>query len=160
MNRRQFTASLGTLAGAAAMPIPAVRAATVAAPAVPPSAYVWAQLIVRAQAKASPAMLARQLRLAPEVAQSLFETLISDGVLRAPSVAGIAKAAQPLQTTGHHATTGRAIQTRMGRLLEQTKQAQPLVKDDDPEIGCSDTVTKDAADACPTEPVQTRPQIG
>ncbi|WP_299414196.1 hypothetical protein [uncultured Sulfitobacter sp.] len=160
MNRRQFTASLGALAGAAALPFPALRAATAAAPAVPPTAYAWAHLIVRAQAKASPAMLARQLGLSPEVAQSLFDTLIRDGVLRAPGAAGIAQAAHPLHSTGHTATAPQALRKRMQNLMERAKSSRPLVKDDTLDVGCSKTVQEKDHDASTPEYIQESPVRG
>lgn len=149
------------MAGAAALPFSAVRAAAVAAPAVPPTAYAWAHLIVRAQAKADPAMLARQLKLSPDVAQTLFDTLIRDGVLRAPGAAGVAQAVQPLQTTGHRATAPRAIQKRIEGAWETLGEGDgPLVKEDDPALECRETPNKDARDASTPEPLQESPQSG
>lgn len=157
MNRRQFTTSLSALTGAAALPFPV---AGVMAPAVPPSTYAWAQLIARAQVKVSPTMLARQLHLSPEVAHSLFNTLIRDGVLRAPSAVGIAQAARPLQATGYSATKRQAVLSRMEKLIQQATPTEPLAKDDDPALVCSNTAEKDNVDASTREHIQESPQSG
>lgn len=166
MNRRQFTASLGAVSGTPALPFTsaqAVIAATVT-PIAPPKAYAWAQLIARAQATTSPAKLARLLRVSPDVAQDLFDNQACDGILRTPSAAGIAQASHPLQTTGHSATMPKAIRTRLGKLMDQTKQAPhdppPLVKSNDPALVCSETAEKDHTDACTCEPLQESPRCG
>lgn len=166
MNRRQFTASLGALSGTAALPLAPAQAAVPAAAALaaPPKVYLWAQLIARAQANTSPAMLARLLWLSPEVAQSVFDNLVRDGVLRTPAVTGIAQAVQPVQATGHSVTTPQAIRTRMEKLMEQAKQIQqepqPLVKADAQALEYGETAELDQADACPCEPLQESPRCG
>ncbi len=166
MNRRQFTVSLGALSGTAALPFSTVQIAATAptAAVTPPHLYAWAQLIARAQAKTTPAMLGRQLRLAPDIAQGLFNTLVQDGVLRSPTAVGIAQAAQPLQSTGHSAAAPQSIRTRTAELLRQTKriseETQPLVNADDPEIVCSETAEKDPANARTDQSIQESPRCG
>jgi hypothetical protein len=105
-------------------------------------------------------MLARQLRLSPEVAHNLFNTLIRDGVLRMPTVAGSAQAVRPLQATGHSATRRRAALSRMENLVQQAPRTEPLVKDDDPALVCSNTADKDSVDASTREHIQESPQSG
>ena len=158
MNRRQFTTSLGALSVSPALPLSAATAT--AAATVPPSTYAWAQLIVRAQANASPAMLARHLRISPQTAQNVFHALIRDGVLKASQSAGIVQAAKPIQTTGHHATAPQALRARLGKTIEHMNTTEPLVKGEDPEIGCGNAAQKDTANASPSEPFQESTQSG
>ncbi|QUJ76446.1 hypothetical protein KDD17_16435 [Sulfitobacter albidus] len=126
MRRRSFLAGLGALAGSALVPFARVRAAAVAAPAIPPTARAWATLIVRAQGRSSPAMLARHLGLTPAQANALFSSLLREGVVQAPGAAGIARATAPLQTTGRTATRAAALRARLARAATAT---QALVKD-------------------------------
>ena len=159
MNRREFTASLGALAGAAALPAAAVQAAVLpaATPVVPHAAYSWAHLIARARGTVSPALLARQLSLTPDAAQAVFNALVRDGVVRAAGTAGAAQAVTPLQTTGHTATTTQATRKRLQAAWEHVKESRPLVKEAEPALECGTPPQKDAADACTDQPVQESP---
>jgi hypothetical protein len=94
------------------------------------------------------------------VAHNLFNTLIHDGVLRAPSLAGITQAVQPLQATGHSATTHEAALSRVEKLIQHAPQTEPLAKDDNPALVCSNTAEKDDIDASTREHVQESPQGG
>jgi hypothetical protein len=154
MNRREFTASLGALSGIASLPVTALPAAAAQASVVPPAAYAWAKLIVRAQGKADPAVLARLLRLTPQVAQALFDRLIQDGVLRVPAATGIAQATKPLQS-GAHRLPPQPIHQQIRKTWEHlSTDTQPLVKDADPALECGESVEKEATDARTPEPVQ------
>ena len=155
MNRRQFNASLGAFGTAATLPVAAMPSAAVATPAVSSSTYKWAQLIVRAQAKADPAMLSRFLRVSPEMAQGVFDKLIRDGVLRTPSVAGVARAAQPVRAIGESMTTSGDLGRQLSAVWNNaTEDAQPLVNLDDPALGYGNIAEKEAPDASTTEPLQ------
>ena len=160
MNRREFTASLGALSGAAAMPLSALPAAAAASPAVSSATYAWAKLIVQAQAKADPAFLARYLKLQPDVAQSLFNTLIRDGVLRATDSAGVAHAVKPLSTVTQRPSTKAVRQQARKAWAQISADTRPLVKEERPALECGDTVEKEPADACPSEPIQESPRRG
>ena len=159
MNRRQFTASLAALAGSATLPFTAVRAA-VAAPAataaIPPTTYAWAHLIVRAQAKANPAMLSRHLNLSAQAADRLFQQLIHDGVLQAPGAAGMARAVAPLDTTAtssaRHSIRERV--TKAWDVVRSRDDTVALVNPDDPALGCGQTPQEEAQDACTDESLQ------
>lgn len=163
MNRRQFNASLAALAGAASQPFMTARtamAARAALPAVPPTTYAWAHLIVRAQNNASPAMLARHLNLDKAVADQLFGQLIQDGVLRAPGVAGVARAVAPLDPTGG-SSTGSTLRKRLTEAWDAlgTKDTEtPLANQEDTALVCAQTVQEDATDARTEEPVQGSPE--
>ena len=161
MSRRQFTASLGALSGAAALPTTVLPVTASALPAVPAATYSWAKLIVRAQAKADPAMLARHLKLTPDAARNLFQTLIRDGVLRAPSAVGVAKAAQPLQSSGKTLRATPKLQREVKAAWDYINDAdEALVNQESPALGCDDTQDKDHPDACTDQPVQESPQSG
>ncbi|MGC1496227.1 MAG: hypothetical protein WA790_10485 [Sulfitobacter sp.] len=168
MNRREFTASLAALGFLPALPI-AVPAVAATAPNMPAGTYAWAHLIARAQTKCSPAMLARQLHLSPEVAQHLFNTMVSDGVLKAPGIAGVAKAAQPINATGVEHSLAKRMRTRLKDYVDGTQsddpvQAQrtdaPLAKDAEPCLGCETPQTEDQTDASTDQSVQESPQRG
>ncbi|MEH6644473.1 hypothetical protein [Sulfitobacter sp.] len=155
MNRRQFNASLGAFGTAATLPMAAMPSAAVAAPAVSTSTYKWAQLIVGAQAKADPAMLSRLLRLSPEIAPGVFDKLIRDGVLRTPGVAGVARAVQPVRAIGQSVTGPTDLRRQLRAVWNNaTEDAQPLVIEDDPALGCGNTAEKEKPDASTTEPLQ------
>ena len=158
MNRRQFTASLGALTGAAALPLSAAPMAPSALGPVAPATYSWAKLIARAQAKADPAMLARHLKLTPETAHNIYHTLIRDGVLRAPTAAGIAQAARPLEASGQNLRSGKTIHQRIKTALEDLNQdLEPLVNHEAPALGCDNNVEKDRPDARTPKPLQESP---
>lgn len=132
--------------------------------AIPPATYTWAHLIARARGSVSPDLLARQLRITPQAAEAVFQSLLRNGVVRAPTAAGIAQAVKPMQTTGHTATTRAALQKRLKagwEHLQETRDGKtPLVKDVNPTLGCGDTLDKDTSHASPTEPVQDSPRQG
>lgn len=158
MNRREFTASLAAMVAAPALPLPARTAAPAA---IPPGAYGWAQLIARAQNRCDPAMLARQLHLSADAAQSLFNQMLRDGVLRAPGLAGVAQAAKPLQVPGASAPT---LTERMSKLHDLISEGEPdaheppLAKDPEQCLGCPDTESEDQAHASETQSIQKSPQ--
>jgi len=164
MNRRQFTASLAALAATPALPL-AARAAAPAATALPPGSYLFAELIARAQNTCSPALLAKHLRLDAATARQLFGQLVTDGVIKAPSAAGIAQATRPLPApTAHIAPAARPFPTKpsspLNTLKNTVQPTDPLVKEPDPRLGCDSAQTKDTFDASPDKPVQESPQAG
>lgn len=160
MNRREFTASLGALSGAAALPLSVVPAAAAASPPVSSATYAWAKLIVRAQAKADPAMLVRYLKLTPDVAHSLFSALIRDGVLRVQRTAAVARALDPLQSGLQRPSTSTIQQQTREAWAKMSVDTRPLVKEEPAALECADTVEKEAVDACTSEPVQESPHRG
>lgn len=166
MNRREFTASLAALATAPLIPIPALAATSTPA-VVPAGTYAWAQIIARAQNICSPELLARQLHLTPDVAQVLFNDMLRDGVLRAPGITGIARAAKPIDATGHAQSLTKRITSKLRDLAEAGTNREeprdgmaPLVKTDDPSLGCDEPQIEDASHASPNKPFQESPQRG
>lgn len=147
MNRRQFAASLGVVAALPLMPLP-LKTATVASAELPPAAYAWAHFFARAQPSMSAAKLARFLKVDGSVASQLFNQLITDGVLSAPSAIGTARAVQPVQNP---------TQTSLTQRLQ--KVAKSLVKDDTSGLEC-EQAPQEIADASPHEPVQDCPSEG
>jgi hypothetical protein len=156
MNRREFTASLAALAVTPALPLGTISSAA-AAPVItfPPGSYAWAELIARAQNKCSPALLARHLKLDATTAEKLFETMIHDGVLRTPSLAGVAQATDPIGTKGVRA---QKLVNKMRRhylhATETHSGSSPLVKADDPALGCDQTSIKDDPNARTDQSIQ------
>jgi len=157
MNRREFTASLAALAATPALPMVISAAAAPQSATVPAGTYAWAQLIARAQNRCSPAMLARHLRLPTDAATALFNEMVRDGVLRAPGIAGVAQAAQPINATGTRAKPLRKLRDLI-RPDTQSDKAPPLVKDADLPLECDETALKEDHDARETQSVQSRPQ--
>lgn len=122
--------------------------------AVPAGTYAWGALIARAQNRCDPAMLARHLCLADNIADQLFNDLIRNGVLRTPGVAGIAQAARPINAT---ATPRRAPLDKLSQFMaseDQKDEAAPLVKDDSISLGCENTQPEDTPDASPHQHLQ------
>lgn len=131
MDRRTFNTSL--LGGAVAASLPIAPLAARAAPSTGPL-YAWAVAIARAQNKASPAMLARQLRISQAAASELYASMIANGAIRAPLFGGIARAAQPLFQGGQL----RVVETQLSRSasvkLKDLKEAfDKIAVEDDPE---------------------------
>lgn len=158
MNRRQFTASLAALLAAPALPFSAARAAPIA---IPPGTYAWAQLIARAQNGCSPAMLAQHLRLSAPVADQLFREMVRDGVLRAPGVAGVARAAHPIKVPGtQHDIAGKLVKKTRDTLKRLTQETDPLANPAQPRLGCAEMTQEDAAHASPDQSVQESPERG
>jgi hypothetical protein len=166
MNRRQFTASLAALAATPALPL-AARMPSVAAPAIPPGAYAWAELIAKAQNTCSPDMLAECLHLKPEVAQVLFKDMVVDGVLQTPGTGGISRAIKPFETSGLEQSTTQRLKSKAKDMLNRATQSEeprdeptPLVNQDQPSLGCDTQTPKDVADASPDQPAQESPERG
>ncbi|MFK7834617.1 MAG: hypothetical protein AB8B60_00220 [Sulfitobacter sp.] len=163
MNRRQFNLSLAAGAAAFSAPLGVTAAVAPQTASVPAGTYAWAQLIARTQNRCSPAMLMRHLRLSPDAATALFNEMIRDGVLRAPGAAGMARAVQPINATGAKAPTLRETVAKLrDRFVHepQNDAVPPLVKSDEPSLGCAEHQTEDETDASTQEPVQTGPQTG
>ncbi|KIN63099.1 hypothetical protein Z946_1962 [Sulfitobacter noctilucicola] len=142
MNRRTFNSILISFGAGSVIPIPvpANRAA------VPPSSYAWAELIARTQSKCSPEMLAKHLRVSPQAAQDLFQTLLHNGVLQAPGITGAAIPSDPIDATG----TAKSKLTRLTDLLSTEEDAAcdpPMVKDDQPSLGCDSAQAEEDQDA-------------
>ncbi len=159
MNRREFTASLAAFAAAPTLPI-ALPAAAATPAALPPGAYLWAELIARAQNACSPSMLANHLSISTTASQQLFNQLLRDGVIKAPSLAGVAQAAKPLQTAGaEHTIVGKAAK----KVTDWPKNdaSAPLANTEQAGLGCDDAENlEDDADASPTKPPEESPQSG
>jgi DNA-binding Lrp family transcriptional regulator len=54
-------------------------------------------MIARARGTVDAGFLARRLRLSPEMAQTLMRQMVSDGVIKAPGLGGLAKAVKPFE---------------------------------------------------------------
>lgn len=162
MNRREFTASLAALAAAPAIPVAAAPVATAKA-ALPPGAYLWAELIARAQNTCSPAMIAKHLRISTTAAEGLFNQMVQDGVLRAPGLTGAAQAAKPLQATGTERSAARKVTGKLADWMQDdaAQDSEPLVNPRDAGLGCGeDSASKDIIHASPDQPAEESPQSG
>jgi hypothetical protein len=80
-----------------------------AAPAVKPVTYAWASMIARAQNGVSADYLMRQLGVSADVAGQLYSRLLTDGVIRMQSAAGVARAVKPLQIPGLSSGAGSNV---------------------------------------------------
>ena len=130
MDRRTFNTTLIGSAVAAALPIPVAAKAASAAKTGP--LYAWAVAIARAQNRASPAMLAQQLKISQVAASELYASMLANGVIRAPLLGGMARAVQPLFSGGHlvaaDATLGKSASVK----LKDLKRALDRVVEDAP----------------------------
>ncbi|MFC6585556.1 hypothetical protein [Sulfitobacter aestuariivivens] len=118
-------------------------------------------MIARAQATCSPAMLARHLHLSIDEATQLFGKMVRDGVLRAPGVAGVARAVHPLPGSGIKPAATRKATTRLGdwvRTEMQPEGSPPMVNSDDAGLGCGDADQQDDTDAREDQPPEDIPQ--
>jgi hypothetical protein len=130
MDRRTFNTTLIGGAVAAALPLPAASKAASAAKTGP--LYAWAVAIARAQNRASPALLAQQLGISKAAAAELYESMVANGVVRAPLFGGIAKAAQPL-FKGRHIVAANTHMTRTASTrLKDMKRAFDKLADEEP----------------------------
>lgn len=121
MNRRDFNTTL--LGGAAFSTLPAASLGATANAVSRDPLLAWATAIANAQNRASPALLARQLSVPIETAQTLYATLINDAIIRAPAAGGIAKAANPIRmslTKSTHNLGKPLLKTAQGALDRQT----------------------------------------
>ena len=133
MDRRTFNTSLLGGAVAATLPLPAIAAK--AKPVTGPL-YAWAVAIARAQNRASPAMLANQLRISQAAASELYASMLANGAIRAPAFGGMARAAEPLFRGGQL----RVVEAQIGKSarvkLEDMKRAfDKAMEEDAPEEG-------------------------
>ncbi|GAA3869166.1 hypothetical protein GCM10022404_19080 [Celeribacter arenosi] len=81
--------------------MPTITAATAATPApvvITSSQYAWASWYAQKNGVTSVAAIARDLKVAPEVAQALFQKLVATGAIRAPAAGGLATASRPFLT--------------------------------------------------------------
>lgn len=144
MDRRSFNISMLSGAALAVAPLGAVSAASQAHAAVNPSLYSWAAAIAKAQNRASPAMLARQLRISSAAAQQLYGSLIANGVIRAPLFGGVARAAQPLYRGGRLTVVPANVSKVPALDAEQLKSLYQKIEIDDAppsEDGAKDQAT-------------------
>lgn len=158
MNRREFTASLGATLGASALPLPAIGAATGAPAVVSNSVYKWAQLIARAQSGVSPTMLARHLNIPPQAAQTVFKTLLRDGLVKTGGMLGTLQATRPAAPSPQVAA--KQVQAAWTNLHQSDADTEALVIADDPALECGQTCKKDRANASPDQSIQESPQSG
>lgn len=137
MDRRTFNTGLLGGAVAAALPLPSA-AAQVAKPAASPL-YAWAVAIARAQDRASPAMLARQLRISQTAASELYTSMIANGAIRAPLFGGMARAAQPLFRGGQLSVVDAQLSRSASVKIEDIKRTwDKLIEEDAPETDASE----------------------
>ena len=94
MKRREFLRSAGAAAVLPVLPLSAMTAPVVAAPANTMQVG-WAALYARANNQASPALIQKWLRVGPEQAQALMSELTKRQIIHTP-VAGSAAAVQPM----------------------------------------------------------------
>lgn len=121
MNRRQFTQT--ALAAGLAPLAPSISMAR-AAPAVKPVTYAWASMIARTQNGVTANYLMRQLGVSADVAGQLYARLLSDGVIRMQSVAGVARAVKPLQYPG--LSVGSSTQTAAAGLRDVVRKIDDM----------------------------------
>ena len=118
-----------------------------AAPAVKPVTYAWASMIARAQNGVSAEYLMRQLGVSADVAGQLYARLLSDGVIRMQSAAGVARAVQPLQYPGLSA--GGSARTAAAGLRDVVRKVDEvtdkLVDEAEARLG-DETPLEDTAD--------------
>lgn len=96
MKRRSFLSGLGAVAALPVIPAPAMASAPAAISAAAYEYFDWAKMIVRAHNRCSPDMLQRLLKLDANLARQVQSALLKEGVISAPSVAGISHALDPL----------------------------------------------------------------
>lgn len=121
MNRRAFNASLLSGAAVATLPIPAAGA--VASKTAQNGLYAWAVAIARAQNRASPAMLARQLGISHAAAAELYGAMIANGAVKAPLLGGMARAADPLFKGGQLKVVDAKISQSASARFKDMKRA-------------------------------------
>ncbi len=157
MKRREFTASLAALAATPAIPLAAPAAAKAPA-ALPPGAYLWAELIARAQNACSPGMIAKHLRISSTAAERLFNQMLHDGVIKTPGLGGVAQAAKPMQAVGTEHTVLRKAAKEVTNWAED-KTASPLVNTEQAGLGCNDATTpEDPTHASSDQPPEESPE--
>ena len=128
MNRRTFNTSL--LGGVVATTVPIAPMAARAAPATQPL-YAWAVAIARAQNRASPVMLAQQLRISQAAASELYASMIANGAIRAPLFGGVARAADPLFRGGQFKVVETQLSTSARLKLKHMKDALEKLADEE-----------------------------
>lgn len=129
MNRRTFNTTLLGGAFATALPVASVGAATRSAT---PPLYAWGVAIARAQNRASPALLAKQLGISNAAATELYASMMANGVIRAPLFGGMAKAAQPLFKGGHIVAADTQLTRGVGAKLKDMKRVFDKLAQDEP----------------------------
>ena len=141
MNRREFNTSLGALGVAAAVPVSV--AAKVALPEVSPMLYQWGAALARAQNRASPQILARQLGLSAEQGVVLYSRLMQRGTIGAANAAGLSRAIDPLFAGGRSipvaapadiAQTAKRLQLHARQLWEHLDTDTPEAASEDQEL--------------------------
>lgn len=121
MDRRTFNTSL--LGGAVAASFPVTGSAAIAARSTQSGMYAWAVAIARAQNRASPAMLARQLGISQAAAAELYGAMIANGVVKAPLFGGMARAADPLFKGGQLKVVEAKLSQSSSARLKDMKRA-------------------------------------
>ena len=95
MKRRAFTFGLAALAAAPGLPLSAATAAP--ATGITTQQFALAKLLARAHNHCTPDMLARHVRVSPEIAAQLQNMLLNQGVIT-PPIGGASMATSPLNT--------------------------------------------------------------
>lgn len=132
MNRRQFTAALGALFAAPALPSMATAAAS------SPQNLKIATLLARSHNRCSPEMLARLMRLDTATAKGLHSTLLRQGVILSAPV-GPSMAAHPTNT---NCITNEAFRpsNMLQKLAKLKERADDFLSDDGaPEVAEAET---------------------
>jgi hypothetical protein len=120
MNRRQFTASLSALMAAPALPAQALRAAPVAATAIPTQARFWAIYMSQLHGTCTPAALSTMTGATPEVARGYLSQLISQNVITPTNIMSRTVSSTQQQSVKDHAN----------RLVDRAKEMLGQVDDD------------------------------
>ena len=138
MNRRTFTRGLALLGLAPSLPTPTFAGTATAARApvaITSSQYAWASWYAQKNGTTSVAAIARDLKVAPDVAQALFQKLVATGAIRAPAAGGLATASRPFLTRAGRralAAKGGEAARRIGmRTRRELFNAMRRLGDDD-----------------------------
>lgn len=160
MQRRTLLKSLGALAAAPmlpSLPLASPHAAAMTTSAVDASTYKWAEMIVRAHNKCTPAMLQRLIGLSPANAAALQAEFLAKGVIGAPSQFGIHQATKPLWQGAFpkpHVQTKKAVEM-VEQLLDHVSEP-----DDEPtEINAPENENATTAQ-CHDDVIEDMPVVG
>lgn len=114
MNRREFTKSLAAAATLPLMPLPAM-AKPVAAVAPRSIDLMWGAAIARAQNSGNVDMLAKSLKVTPQVAQAVQSHLLKTNVITMGASPGATVAVKPT-------FAGRSVITKMADTMDRVEE--------------------------------------
>ncbi len=153
MNRRQFTAGLGALAAAPALPVKALASAP-AAGAIPKTARFWAIYMSHLHGVCTPEALAKTSGVTVHTAKGYLSTLISDGVIKTTRIAAAVPSTP--KSTG--------LKKRLEKFKTDRPAQQPTVsekitepEDDSPPVNHEAAELQDETDIAATESIPQNP---